>query len=469
MTVDTVAADPQFVRFRFWRGLALAAAGLFLLPAFAAPALAGTHRAAHGLPLAAPLHVSSIVLDAETGKIVSENDADRPNYPASLTKMMTLYLLFQAIEQGKVSPEDSFTVSLHAARQAPSKLGLRPGETITVRNLILAIVTHSANDAAVTVAENMAGSEEAFAAQMTAKARALGMNATTFLNASGLPNPGQMSTPRDLARLARALWHDFPKEYAFFATDEFTYKTAIYETHNHLMQSFAGMDGIKTGYIHASGFNLAASAVRDGRRLFGVIMGGASAHGRDLEMASLLDDAFAGRTGEVRMASASDEETIPHDSLAGRAATTLSALNPVARAEAATLPAPGGAKHKARRIAENSRDWSIQVGAFANREAAEAAAANAAARLGLKGKVAAVLPPEHSDKEQVYRARIAGFTAAEADKACRALHAKLSTQKLCAVIPPAMRTAALAPNRAPVTAPKLAPATAPAPSAAGNQ
>src|SRR5665213_3093471 len=158
MTVDTVAADPQFVRFRFWRGLALAAAGLFLLPAFAAPALAGTHRAAHGLPLAAPLHVSSIVLDAETGKIVSENDADRPNYPASLTKMMTLYLLFQAIEQGKVSPEDSFTVSLHAARQAPSNLGL-------------AIVTHSANDAAVTVAENMAGSEEAFAAQMTAKAR----------------------------------------------------------------------------------------------------------------------------------------------------------------------------------------------------------------------------------------------------------------------------------------------------------
>ena len=236
-----------------------------------------------------------VVVDAFTGQIVSQHQADSPNYPASLTKMMTLYLAFQALESRKVALDTVFTASSHGAHQAPSKLGLEPGETITVRDLILAMVTKSANDAAVTMAEGLAGSESAFAARMTRTAHALGMKNTTFHNASGLPNPGQMTTARDLAMLAIALHRDFPKEYAFFATESFTWHGETFGTHNHLMQAFEGMDGIKTGFINASGFNLAASAVRNGRRLVGVVLGGRSASSRDMAMAELLDDGFSRR------------------------------------------------------------------------------------------------------------------------------------------------------------------------------
>jgi len=380
-------------------------------------------------------HFSAIVIDAQSGQVLTEQNADQPTYPASLTKMMTLYLVFEALEQGRITLDDSFTVSAHAARQAPSKIDLEPGERIAVRDLILGLITKSANDAAVTVAENLAGSEPAFADLMTQKAHALGMTNTVFRNASGLPNPAQHTTARDVAKLALALWRDFPKEYAFFSTQEFTYNNNTYETHNHLMEEFAGMDGIKTGYIRAAGFNLAASAVRNGRRLIGVIMGGNSAHGRDMQMAQLLESSFAGNpiSQEALRAAAYDDNSVNPDN----AAPAMAGLNPVSRAEAATPGQSDLVRNPLRPTAINPA-WSIQVGAFANFDAAQGAGAAAMAKLpAAQNKTALVLPPAHSDKQPVYRARIAGFTEAEALKACRILHHTMtSKQKLCAVIPP---------------------------------
>ncbi|MGH6973045.1 MAG: serine hydrolase [Stellaceae bacterium] len=398
-----------------------------------------------------PGDISSIIIDAQTGKVLSEHNADRPDYPASLTKMMTLYLAFGALEQGKISLGSEFVVSAHAARQAPSKLGLRPGQRIAVRDLILAVVTHSANDAAVTIAENLAGSESAFAQRMTATAHALGMTATTFRNASGLPTPPNMSTARDLATLARALWRDYPTEYRFFATEEFTYRGTVYDTHNHLMASFAGMDGIKTGYIHASGFNLAASAVRNGQRLIGVIMGGSSAHSRDLQMAGLLDDAFAG----VVPAADTTLRTASNDNASNAAATAdvpspMAELNPVQNAEAAVpQPAPKPPAPTLRAL-KNSHTWEIQVGAFGSQNAAEHAAKLALVRLRLPEKAGHVVPPAPGDKEPLFRARIAGFTQREAENACRVLREKLHGHKLCAVIAPVQAIAAALPTPRPI-------------------
>jgi D-alanyl-D-alanine carboxypeptidase len=424
----TTAVSPRDARFAYGRLIAITAFFVFVA---LQPAMARRQFVLHSLyPVG---HMSSIVIDAQTGKVLSEHDADRPDYPASLTKMMTLYLTFQALEQGKITLNDVFTVSLHASRQVPSKLGLRPGERISVRDLILAIVTHSANDAAVTLAENLAGSESAFAQRMTATANTLGMTHTIFRNASGLPNPPNISTARDLAILARALWRDYPKEYHFFATEQFTFDGTTYDTHNHLMENFAGMDGIKTGYIHASGFNLAASAMRNGRRLIGVILGGSSARARDLEMASLLDDGFAGvMPANSNIQTASDNGV--GRAIATQAASTMSALSPVTRAEAAV---PGRARILAsRRSLRTSHAWEIQVGAFNQREAAVHAGFLALSKLRLKGKTAHIIPPGPADKEPLDRTRIAAFTELQAEHACRILRARLHDYKLCAVIPP---------------------------------
>src|SRR5258708_233534 len=183
---------------------------------------------------------SYIIIDAETGSVLSEHNADAQTYPASLTKMMTLYLLFESLEQGKVRFDQQFVVSARATAQAPSKLGLADGQHVAVRDLLLGIITKSANDAAVVVAENLGGSEPGFAERMTQKARVLGMARTVYRNASGLPNPGQLTTARDLARLALALHRDFPKEYAYFATEEFTYNGGIHANPNPLMPAFEG-------------------------------------------------------------------------------------------------------------------------------------------------------------------------------------------------------------------------------------
>jgi len=236
---------------------------------------------------------SVLVIDAASGRTLRAEDADESRYPASLTKMMTLYLLFEAIDAGRVSYTTRLRVSRHAAGQAPSRLGLRPGQTLLVRDAIFALATKSANDAAVVVAEGLAGSEPAFARRMTAKARALGMRRTTFYNASGLPDGRQRTTARDMATLGRALVRDHPRSYRVFATRSFRWGKAHNPNHNRLLGVYRGMDGIKTGYTDAAGFNLVASAVRDGRRLIAVVMKAPTSARRNALMVRLLDQGFA--------------------------------------------------------------------------------------------------------------------------------------------------------------------------------
>src|SRR5215470_10725342 len=240
-----------------------------------------------------PPTAAAIVVDAESGNVLYDSNSGARTYPASLTKMMTLYLLFEAIEAKQVKLDDTLPVSAHAAVQPATDLGLRAGQGISVEKAILGLIVHSANDVAVVVAEALGGTESQFAAMMTKKARQLGMTSTTYRNASGLPDPGQLTSARDMAVLARALITRFPGFYPYFATESFTYLGRVYTTHNRLVMHYPGADGLKTGYIRASGYNVATSATRNGRRIVAVIMGGRSAFARDAQMMALLDQGFA--------------------------------------------------------------------------------------------------------------------------------------------------------------------------------
>ncbi len=235
---------------------------------------------------------ASLVLDADTGAIISSRYADSPRYPASLTKMMTLLMLFDAMERGDVKLKDRIHISRNAVAQQPSKIGLPAGSSMRVEDAILSLVTKSANDIAVAVAEYLGSTESNFATQMTRRAREIGMTRTTFKNASGLPNSGQVTTARDMAKLASYILNRYPHYYGYFSTKTFTYQGKTYRNHNRLMETYAGMDGFKTGYINASGFNLVASARRDGRRLIGVVFGGRSTASRNSHMAELLNTGF---------------------------------------------------------------------------------------------------------------------------------------------------------------------------------
>jgi D-alanyl-D-alanine carboxypeptidase len=237
---------------------------------------------------------AALIMDATTGRVLHEANADLTRYPASLTKMMTLYLLFEALENGALRLDDRVPISEHAASRPPTKLGLRPGQSISVEDAILAMITKSANDVAAAVAEHLGGSESRFAWTMTERAHQLGMSRTNFVNASGLPDPDQVTTARDMAILGLALVHHFPQYYPYFSTDEFYYGGAMHANHNRLLGSYYGLDGIKTGYTAASGYNLVASAVREGRRLIGVVLGARSLVNRSVIMTGLLDQAFGG-------------------------------------------------------------------------------------------------------------------------------------------------------------------------------
>ncbi len=400
---------------------------------------AHAHHAAVGF---APALVSeSIVINVETGQVLSQANADAITYPASLTKMMTLYLTFEALNAGRLRLDQYLPVSYEAASRAPTKLGLRPGESIAVQDLILGLVTRSANDAASVLAEGLAGTEPAFAEQMTRQARQLGMTSTAYRNASGLPDPDQYTTARDQAQLALSLYRDFPREYRYFSTRQFYFRGSIIHNHNHLLDWYEGADGIKTGYIGASGFNLAASAVRNGHRLIGVIMGGPSAGTRDREMAALLDQGFqeVGAVStmvahrEVPTPAVDETEQAPpppsrdKPGIITKAASRLAAhLSPFSKAEAAPLG------HE--RAAPAGDHWSIQLGAF-HAETVAVKAAHAAANLaGAKGKVLQIIEPAKADKERLYRARLLNFTPQEAWSACVTLH-KRNIE--CSVVPPA--------------------------------
>jgi D-alanyl-D-alanine carboxypeptidase (penicillin-binding protein 5/6) len=236
---------------------------------------------------------ASIVVDASNGEVLYERNADSPRYPASISKIMTLYLTFEALAAGRIKPNDVIVVSAHAASMAPSKLGLRPGETITVDDAMHAVAVHSANDMAVALAEKIGGSEARFATLMTLRAQELGMSNTHYVNASGLPDPRQISTARDIATLSRSVMRDYPQYYHFFSLRSFDYHGLMMTNHNGMLGRTPGVDGLKTGYIGASGFNLAASAVRDNRRLIVVVLGGSSSAARDAHVADLLDAGFS--------------------------------------------------------------------------------------------------------------------------------------------------------------------------------
>lgn len=248
-------------------------------------------------PAAADDRYAAIVMDARTNEVLLEEQADEERFPASLTKMMTLYVLFEALERGDLTMSTRLTASRNASRQPPSRLGLRCSrhhgcDTITVEQAINALVVQSANDVATMVAERLGGSESRFATIMNAHARELGMRDTHFVNASGLPNPRHRSTARDMAILGQALWHDFPEYYSVFQTPDFAWRRGGGRNHNHLLGQVEGVDGIKTGYTRASGYNLASMAERNGRRVIVVVLGGETATARDAQVAYLIEGAY---------------------------------------------------------------------------------------------------------------------------------------------------------------------------------
>jgi D-alanyl-D-alanine carboxypeptidase len=394
-----------------------------ILTLSAQPALAGRY--------------ASIVIDAESGSVLHAASPDAKSYPASLTKVMTLFLLFDELDSGRIRLDTKFTTSPHAAAQSPSKLGLEPGEKISVESLILALVTKSANDAAVVAAEGVGGTEAHFAQMMTRKAHALGMRATSYRNASGLPDLGQVSTVRDQAILARALIRSHPGYYKYFSTRQFVYDGQPINTHNRLMLRYQGADGIKTGYIHASGFNLISSAKRGDKRIIGVVFGGNTAASRDKHMGQLLDKGFAKlRKGEsVEMAEAEVDDLPDLDELVAAAQAAKAPAKAPAKAKVAAKPAPAKKvvlRAPARAAADDDDDdavgdadpagWAIQVGAFNEYRPAHKAASDAAKKLGgLVSKASIDIDKAGKGAKTVYRARISGFTEDQARAACKRL------------------------------------------------
>ena len=350
------------------------------------------------------------MIDAETGKVVHAVNPDSRKHPASLTKMMTLYMIFEAVDAGKLKLEQKLKVSRVAQRRSPSKLGLKRGQRIRVKDIIASLVTKSANDAATVAAEALGGTERKFARMMTRKAKSLGMTKTVFKNASGLPHYKQVSTARDMAKLSRALIRHFPHFYLQFSRQSFTYKGRTYRNHNRLLGRYDGLDGIKTGYIRASGFNLAASAERDGRRVIGVVFGGKSPRWRDRHMSRLMDRAFAalGPKPVLNIAKAPVPKPKP-DAVA-----------------TASVAATGDAE------AELAREWAVQVGAYQRYAPAHIAVTRAKSAVpGLVTSRITVVPDE-GEAGRVYRARLVGLSEALARRSCAQLREKRIS---CIVVP----------------------------------
>src|SRR6186713_867169 len=250
------------------------------------------HRRHHVVRESYSPQFSSIIVDGNSGAVLSSNNPDGVRRPASLTKIMTLYLLFEQLERGKMKLDTEMEVSAYASQQAPTKLGLKPGQTIKVEDAIKGLVTRSANDASVVIAEAIAGDEDEFAKLMTRKARSLGMSRTVYRNANGLPNDEQLTTARDQSTLGRAIQDRFPRYYRYFATASFNYRGHAIRNHNRLLGNVEGVDGIKTGYTRASGFNLVTSMRRGNRHLIGVVLGGRSGGSRDATMRNLLAESL---------------------------------------------------------------------------------------------------------------------------------------------------------------------------------
>lgn len=406
--------------------------------------LAPTSAAATPTPPFQDLRYAAVVVDAETGEILFSRRGDSLRYPASITKVMTLYLTFEALSTGRLSPDDPITISPRAAAQSPTKLGLPVGSTLTVSEAMQALAIKSANDIAVALAERLGeGSERRFAAMMTLRARELGMVNTHFTNASGLPDVRQVSTARDLAILSRAVLRDFPQHYALFSQQGFTFRGQRMNNHNGLLWRMAGADGLKTGFTSASGYNLAASAVRGDRRLIAVVLGGPSNARRNAKVESLMLTAFdlaarRDRGERVQFAQATFEADLAPVTALAQVRPDDSALPPD-RVVLTSAPPPrnlsgfeivdaaSGGLRPANR-AESGR-WSVQVGAFKSQDLARKQAT-----------LVRRLAPGHFDSGGLaekagasWRTRFSGYSEVEARAACRALKAR---SQPCLVLPP---------------------------------
>lgn len=440
---------------------------------------------------------ASIVIDANTGMVISESNPDKKLHPASLTKAMTLMMMFDAINTGKVGLKDRIRISKHAASMVPSKLNLPIGSSIAVEDAIYALVTKSANDIAAAMGEHLGGTESNFAKMMTAKARRIGMSNTTFVNASGLHDPRQISSARDMAIMARTMIHDYPVQYKYFSKRYFTYQGQTHRNHNRLMETYKGMDGLKTGYVAASGFNLVASAVRGDRRLIGVVFGGRSTASRNAHMANLLDAGFE-NSGSYKMAAQAQSYTqaqtftnvpIPKRKPAYlRALASLNAITPAAQQDnqkasqqasqwaslntslqngvfgemagegdmdpaasnriktgliaisaqkaeghtetlqppRAIAPArvkiPGQMDENPAAMTSINDEWAIQIGAFTSRAQTDQALGKAVLKLPdhLRAAKPVIVPTKKGDG-WLFRARLNGYSEAQALAACRYL------------------------------------------------
>jgi D-alanyl-D-alanine carboxypeptidase len=376
-----------------------------------------------------------LIVDATSGREISSDQADELRHPASLTKLMTIYLTFSALDSGRLALADSLPVSSNALNAPPTKMGLTPGGSVSVRDATMALVTRSANDAAVVLAEALGGDEANFARLMTQRARQLGMTSTVFRNASGLPHREQVTTARDQARLANALMREYPHYYAVFAVQSYTYRGRPLENHNRMLGSYEGADGLKTGYTAASGFNLVMSAMRDNRRLIGVVMGGESASRRDRQMADLMDRGFASAQSmglspwtSIRKPSSARYNAAQFVS----GAPIQEAPRAVARAEpspspAATPQAPAAVRQAAPAPAEPENpslgSWVIQVGSFNEPQAAQLALERATAALpgAMRSNASAAVDEIQMASKVFHRARLTNLSQEQAVDGCKRL------------------------------------------------
>lgn len=443
----------------------------FSTSAFQLLVLIGIALSLGSAPAAANPKYAGIVIDAKTGKTLYANDADELRYPASLTKMMTLYMMFEALERGTIKLNTRIKFSANAAKEPPTKLGVGAGRSVTVEQIIYSLVTKSANDASTAIAEHLGGSEAKFASMMTAKARSLGMSRTTFRNAHGLPNSQQTTTARDMATLGIALREHFPRQYKYFSTRSFTFGKTRMGNHNRLLGVVRGVDGIKTGYTRASGFNLVSSVVDRDRSIVAVVMGGRTGASRNAQMKDLIARYLPkastrgkgnliarGATTNMAVAVASLElpkvGPVPSQRHEGnqRLAFAYAAPTPepvvgrqalvsslIAQKVAIPTPAPAVVPPMPVQVAANEavdpvttastapRDgWVIQIGAMPDRDAAVALLAQAQ---GAGGSILSGTEPftmaYAKGNEQLYRARFGGFDGqAAATRACATLKKK---------------------------------------------
>ncbi|MGR2740808.1 D-alanyl-D-alanine carboxypeptidase [Billgrantia sp. Q4P2] len=390
---------------------------------------------------------AAIVIDVESGDVLHAANADATRYPASLTKMMTLYMLFEALENGSMHMSQPLPVSSHAASMPASKLWLSAGSSITVEEAIKALVVRSANDVAVVVAEALGGTEANFGRMMTQRANELGMPNTVFRNASGLPDNAQVTTARDMATLSIRVMQDFPQYYHYFSTQSFTYRGTTHTSHNRLVRNYAGADGLKTGFIRASGFNVATSAIRDNRRIVSVVMGGFTAASRDTHMADLLDRGFA-RLSMLQRGDWIARADVLGDRMELPESPPASAQQLAAAPQATSTPEVSGTEHRLSFQSEMdiemgsaddpiraliaqadsprapSGNWAVQVGAFNDPDQARHLATRAADQLASLLNEVRVSVAESDGERRVFRARLVDLQESDAHSACNSLRAQ---------------------------------------------